>query len=641
MNNLLPHYVLALTATSLSMIPIAAFVYFSDRKKLANKTFGAYFLSIGWWAAFEAVGINVNNHDVALFWWRFNHIGVIFIPVFLVHFVYSMLRPAEQPRYRRAVKAAYTFGFFFLALNATPYLIVDVVPKFSFNYFINPGPMYYIFLALWLMLAVYGMRMLFHIYFHSRGEERQRLTLFSWFMGLSYLGGVPNFLPTFNIEIPYLMPFGTYALPVLFFVTAYSIVRHQLMDIEVVIKRTVVFAGLTIGVLVVVGLVSFVLPGQLLRYFGVQIDPAWLNLISVTIVVASFNRTRSFLVDVTNQYLFQKSSDYKELLKRFTDQVLGIVDIRQLIQMTVLTLTETMKIQNCGLWMKEDGESGLNLEAHRGLFIATQTLKSSSALMSYLRERPQTIGLDSEVGGKTLPENVKSELKEIDARLCVPLAMQDEFIGLLTFGSKKSDEDFFQEDVDVLQPFGRTLAMAISNARMFGELARKEFEATTDELTGLLVRRAFLQSAGRALSRSLQVGEPCSLLMVDLDHFKQKNDTYGHLVGDEVLRETSLRTARMLRGADIIGRYGGEEFILFLPTSKKTHAMEAAERIRQNITGTPISTKEGEIAQTVSIGVATAPDDATALQDLIDRADKALYTAKRSGRNRAMAYEKD
>lgn len=192
-------------------------------------------------------------------------------------------------------------------------------------------------------------------------------------------------------------------------------------------------------------------------------------------------------------------------------------------------------------------------------------------------------------------------------------------------------------------PLGIATLLASLSPFVFGyfwkktetHLRKKLEESNFDELTGVLLRRMFVQKSTTALAKSLQDEQPCSLLMIDLDHFKEKNDTYGHLVGDIVLVEVAKRLSQVLRTGDILGRYGGEEFILLLPTANKEKGGEIAERLRQSVAAKPIRTDNGQLLeQTISVGVATAPENATDLQDLIQKADGALYAAKNSGRNK-------
>ena len=122
--------------------------------------------------------------------------------------------------------------------------------------------------------------------------------------------------------------------------------------------------------------------------------------------------------------------------------------------------------------------------------------------------------------------------------------------------------------------------------------------------------------------------------MLDLDHFKQVNDDYGHLMGDYVLHEFAERCKNSVREMDIVGRYGGEELIVLLPETDRDTAFKVAERLLTSIAETPFPTQDGAISLTVSIGVATKDDNTTHLEALIARADQALYIAKHKGRNR-------
>ncbi len=161
--------------------------------------------------------------------------------------------------------------------------------------------------------------------------------------------------------------------------------------------------------------------------------------------------------------------------------------------------------------------------------------------------------------------------------------------------------------------------------------------AIHDGLTGLLVRRHFRERLEEEVSRALRHGSSLVFLMVDLDHFKRVNDTYGHLVGDVVLREVSRMIQRSIREVDLVGRYGGEEFGVVLPEADRALGIQIAERIREAIQKTSIFAYDEKISCTVSIGVALCPEDAPTADQLIDLADRAMYQAKAEGRNRTHA----
>jgi len=157
-----------------------------------------------------------------------------------------------------------------------------------------------------------------------------------------------------------------------------------------------------------------------------------------------------------------------------------------------------------------------------------------------------------------------------------------------------------------------------------------ERDATVDRLTDILNRRGIEPQIAREISRAVRHGTPLSLLILDVDHFKKINDQYGHSVGDLVLRSAAQVIAKTVRATDLVGRWGGEEFLVLLPHTDLQHARLAAERIRKAIEGTPLC--EGQ-SVTISGGIAEFGISDTG-GGLLERADKQLYVAKTSGRNR-------
>jgi two-component system cell cycle response regulator len=160
-------------------------------------------------------------------------------------------------------------------------------------------------------------------------------------------------------------------------------------------------------------------------------------------------------------------------------------------------------------------------------------------------------------------------------------------------------------------------------------------QATRDPLTCLWNRCSILDILTREVSRANREGTGVGVIMADLDHFKKVNDTYGHLAGDAALREAARRMQASVRAYDAVGRYGGEEFLIVLPGSGNSNAMQFAERLREKICGEPITVPEGSLMATVSLGVTAWKRGAYPTPEMLLRAaDEALYRAKASGRNR-------
>jgi len=179
------------------------------------------------------------------------------------------------------------------------------------------------------------------------------------------------------------------------------------------------------------------------------------------------------------------------------------------------------------------------------------------------------------------------------------------------------------------------LSLQLSRIHLY---QRVEALAVTDALTGLSVRGHFMERAREELIRSKRHTLACTVLMVDLDLFKQKNDTYGHLVGDVVLKDVARLLQRNLREVDLIGRFGGEEFVLLLIETPADQAMPVAQRLKQLVEVHPIRAYDELLSQTISIGLAAFPEHGQTLEALIERADQALYAAKHAGRNRVVRW---
>jgi diguanylate cyclase (GGDEF)-like protein/PAS domain S-box-containing protein len=180
--------------------------------------------------------------------------------------------------------------------------------------------------------------------------------------------------------------------------------------------------------------------------------------------------------------------------------------------------------------------------------------------------------------------------------------------------------------------------IAAVNRQLEAALRREQELARTDGLTGIANRRHFFDLASHAVAVAQRYEQPLSLILFDLDHFKQINDTWGHQCGDEVLRQVVQIAQQHLRETDLYARYGGEEFMALLPQSDCEEARAVAERIRQAIAAQPIVTPQATVAVTVSLGIARLLGQEDTLERLIERADQALYRAKTGGRNRSAAF---
>jgi diguanylate cyclase (GGDEF)-like protein len=219
----------------------------------------------------------------------------------------------------------------------------------------------------------------------------------------------------------------------------------------------------------------------------------------------------------------------------------------------------------------------------------------------------------------------------------LPLTLKGTLLGAINFGSSDPARFTSRHATDFFSHLTAIASFALENAVNRARLLRSGF---TDVLTGWQNRRYLLVRLMEELARSRRDQSELVCLMLDLDHFKQVNDTYGHAAGDEVLRELAQRVESQVRASDVAARYGGEEFVVLLPHTDVDAGKALAERIRRAVSAEPVSfDDEGEVTVTASIGIATVlpgdEDDLKTVGDsLLARADVALYRAKAAGRNR-------
>lgn len=226
-----------------------------------------------------------------------------------------------------------------------------------------------------------------------------------------------------------------------------------------------------------------------------------------------------------------------------------------------------------------------------------------------------------------IPKKLRFKTRNI---LCVPIKVKNHTIGSVEVINKIGGKDvsFDNEDLELLTAIAGQASIAIENARLYNE-------AMTDELTGLFSYRYFQTYFQREVKRAERKKFTMSLLMIDLDNFKNFNDKYGHATGNLVLRTVAKQIQSNVRTTDVVARYGGEEIVIILHDAEKKIAMTIAERVRADIEAFKIrDDKHGVIGVTCSVGVASYPEDTTDMEELFFRADHALHEAKLHGKNR-------
>jgi diguanylate cyclase (GGDEF)-like protein len=315
----------------------------------------------------------------------------------------------------------------------------------------------------------------------------------------------------------------------------------------------------------------------------------------------------------------------------------SILEVDNLINSYLNTLIGQLRIKNTFLYLHDDNSSAeLTMMKAKGVDedeLSNLKFHITDTIVKEVFQKNQPVIIADEL--TSLKEIEKFRM--LDAEVITPLIHSHKLIGLLILGMKINGEPYNQTDIEMVTLITNIVAVAIANARLYEKVKESSI---TDELTTLFNYRYFRIRLRDEVFRSQRTNRPISLIILDVDNFKNYNDTLGHPAGDQVLKQIASILKSCIRDTDVGARYGGEEFCVIMPEENQDGARALCERLRQRVEDYPFFKEEiqplGKL--TVSLGAATYPTDAAMIKELLVRADKALYRAKNNGRNQFCIY---
>ena len=296
---------------------------------------------------------------------------------------------------------------------------------------------------------------------------------------------------------------------------------------------------------------------------------------------------------------------------------------------------EMLQAERASLLVFDERSESLEIKALIGSktkFDAAESVGVRVARIVFSRNEPVVI---SDVAKTGLPPAPAERNYKMPSFLSCPINIGGRTIAVMSFTDRAGGKAFDKASLNLFQAIAPQLAIAIDRSNLKEKAGEFEQLSVTDSLTGLLNRRYIEERLMEETKRSNRHGFPMSFMMLDVDHFKSYNDQFGHPAGDEALKLVGHVIRETLRGADVAARYGGEEFAILLPQTTADEAMTIAERIRDNVEHTNFANRR----VTLSIGVASCSAELCSSANIVSAADKALYEAKRLGRNRVRAFE--
>lgn len=323
-----------------------------------------------------------------------------------------------------------------------------------------------------------------------------------------------------------------------------------------------------------------------------------------------------------------------DALQRATTALLTTLNLESLLSQILDAAMSALPVAEKGalyLVVPETGE--LQLRATQGYtdpriraFIPTSSMSYTARAV---RERKPLLLNDVHPEIVSRPDGDFPGTNDIASVIVAPLSLGQKTLGGITLGSFRRYA-FTQGNLQLLVSFAATATTAIHNAQLHGEVMK---QAVTDTLTGLYNRRGLFELGQREVNRAHRFKRPLSSILLDIDQFKLINDTHGHLVGDQILAGVSAQCHSELRQVDLVGRYGGDEFLVLLPETELANAVLVAERLRKKVSDLSFPAEDKLIRVSISAGVAFLKERDT-LESLMEQTDQALYKAKQEGKNR-------
>lgn len=445
------NFVVSLWLTAIAALAMGIFVLIRNPKSIINKTFAFYSFAITWWSFCQIWLIACDKRLTALIWTRIEQVGVFFIPTFFVHFVISLLNIKNK---RNFLRVSYSLSIIFALLCATPLMMADAIPKETVKYvkyFATAGLAYHFAILFFVILIFHGLNWLYKGYRFSSGAKKNQLKYLFWSSLVGYVGGVANFTLVYGVSIPFLNPFGTYALPFYIVVVAYAIVRFQLMDINVALTRAGIFLIVYTIILGIPFWIGF-------RFLG---KGPWILPVSIMAIFATIGPfIYLFIQRGIEKRLRKEQLEYQKKLREASSTMMLSKDLDNLFKVIVLNAVDIVKVKWAGVYLKDDKQSKYLLKHHRSrrekIDLPKEISDDSDFVKRLYNSKLPLIG-----------EEIHSS--ELRVGLAVPCFIDSNMIGFLLLGDKPNDKIYDQSDVNEFALLANQAALAIENCQFYSQ----------------------------------------------------------------------------------------------------------------------------------------------------------------------------
>jgi diguanylate cyclase (GGDEF)-like protein len=360
------------------------------------------------------------------------------------------------------------------------------------------------------------------------------------------------------------------------------------------------------------------------------------------------NFCRHLAVSLENLRLKRELRDQVEVLsavEAFISTSGGEADVRNLCHNILVKVAQVLRAEQGSILLLDESGCSLVVKAIKGInekIVERLKVLPGEGIAGGVFESGRAL-LVKDIAKEIEPEGPRRSRYKTCSFLSVPLKSGQQKIGVLNLSDRSDGGPFDRHDLQRLETLTGHVSATLEKVEYHRRSEDLRKISITDPLTGLFNRRFFQERLTEEIARSKRHGHAFCLIMLDIDDFKNYNDSCGHLGGDEALKITAQLIHGSIRSIDIVARYGGEEFAVILPITDMIGARSIAERIRSSVAGHLFPDQSSQMAAklTVSLGIASFPSDADNVQELIGNADKALYEAKVGGKNQAAVFDRN
>jgi len=620
-----------ITLTEITIIPLISLILYvfilmiiltSNKTKL-SKSFSLYIIAMIIWS----LGSFLMKTDIppsSLFWDKVLLIGFVSVPVLLLRFSYII---SEYHKGKAVLYLGYILALGLIVLSIFGFVVKSA--EYSNGVFT-----YEMDFGVYIVAVVgttYSALALGTMVLRAKRKEisikKVRLVIIG--LALVIIGAASNL----NTRL------GEIGIDIIFnainaILITYAIYRNKFLEINLIVKKGLSFSLYNI---VLFGIYT---TAVLITYNGLQklgITELYLSILIMSPMFLVLEPLRKLLQRLNNHIFYRATTDRQLILRDFSNLINSAMSLDLITNSFINAIKDGIDSREVSIMLKNStkyilSDSTLDKSNESKIYlkfnhpIVTWFNKGNSLLLSSQ--------INNHVSFKGLWDQEKEVIKYLDTEIVVPITYLEDLIGMVIISGRNDETPYSEDETDFLKTLINNAAAIIENAKTIENIKK---QSITDELTKLYNHRYFFETV--SLWMSEKVHDTFSIAMIDLDQFKIYNDLYGHLAGDKALKRIAeLLTANTTKD-DLVVRYGGEEFVIFIPNTNGTGALKEIEKIRRSVEEEFLLSKDIKEFLTVTIGAASYPKDGSSLEEIISKADEAMYIGKQSGRNKAVLYK--